>query len=1112
MMQALSPILSTYELELVTPPAKCNAMDPMCLKLLSDIAERSPVALWSSCSTDTFMTLLRGSVEKVQKRNCTMEQLESSVGALCQIGIAYERAKRVMEGGERSNEIESALLAQLQERCTDVDSNSPASQLGQLFLPAALDALTSFATSSSTQASQLNILSSCMSHISACSEQCPSLLAGNDQALTALLRSFMAIAQIPSQEDEEIAALRLSALEIIATVCSVPQIKRMILKPVGKSPTSVAQPSDQPSPMLQYLIQGNEGNGDQKGVLFVCAELIVTGADDDLETWADDPALILNSESSWDNDCTALHAETLLESFVENLGGASTLPAIFQLVDLLLATPSWRNQRAVLSMLERCLAAAPVTFVPHISATVDAALNLVQSDNVRVQYQALQLIGSLCCANTVESEEGAKSDCPVLVRENYAAQILESVARHVSSPCTKVAAHACLAIVSYCRGGNGSNDCLVPIDKDLVLPYVGTLLESLKTGPLSVDLSQPSSINEGTVTVLIRAIGAVACLANASGPAFLPHYSIMSGLTSCATFGVEIAGQTVTVSKNGHEMSMLRGSAIEAATIVGQAISGEDGENVGTYVNDAGHIMTIASTVLNSGISDIIPMDQLLAACARIAAVMEGQYVQYMPSVLPHLLNKATEKLDVSVTDADESNSSVEEEDGFEGYSVSVPGMGRKKIRINTTQLEEKAQSARALYEHARSLGADFGPFVEVSVNSFLPLVNCEYSGDVRATAAQALCQVFKAACLAASNGMQNNAQKLLPIIATALAKQLEAEGDDDIDHENRFAIADALSEVMYDSFTQTSATGGRVAQITVSDGRLLTDVVMSLIKICLSRRSTLISEMGDYSFDNDQIARCEDKVQAEADYLTHLVDSVGYSMKSLGQQYAPIFAQYVAEPLGVYLNSSRTSDLRARLSAVCLFDDCVEHCGAQAASTFAPMLLSGIRDALNEDGVLDSDIVELKQAALYGLSQVSRHAPAAIHPDVGQDLLTKAYIIANTNKETTANISLVENAVSCIASLALFEGASLARVVADKSPLASVFLQGLPLEQDFDEAKVRSDQLSLVKCQLYLMSVPLDLPRRFVRPGGQWSNKCPSRIQLVAPHNRRRPFHGWRG
>lgn len=62
-----------------------------------------------------------------------------------------------------------------------------------------------------------------------------------------------------------------------------------------------------------------------------------------------------------------------------------------------------------------------------------------------------------------------------------------------------------------------------------------------------------------------------------------------------------------------------------------------------------------------------------------------------------------------------ETENADEENDG---YSVSVPGVGVKKVKINTSQLEEKALASRALYEHARALGKDFdSQCVEVRIS-----------------------------------------------------------------------------------------------------------------------------------------------------------------------------------------------------------------------------------------------------------------------------------------------------------------------------------------------------------------------------------------------------------
>lgn len=1028
--------------------SQCGEMDPMTFLLLGDIADRSPLTLWAVGSAASFSSLFSGSMELIQRSTCSLDQLEACMGALLQVGIAHEKAQRIMSSPSSStDQMEQALMAQFDERSTTVDVTKPSAIIGKHFLPTLLEALTVFGKS--LLPNQIDVMSKCMSHLSTCSIQCPSMLAGDDTSLTCLLRTCMKFAQLNSQGDEDITFLKLSALDVLATITSVPQIKRSILKPIGTSPRCVMQGgASEKAPLLNFLIQGNEDNNlDQKGVLYVCAELAITGVDEDEENWSEDPASVYDTESSWEDDHTALHAESLLETFVLNLGGASTLQSIFQLVDILLASPSWQDQRAVLSILERCLAAAPATFVPHVGSTVDVALRLIQSSSKRVQYQALQLLGALCCANTVEGEEQHAATQPILVRENYGDKILEAIAHLIQSPCTKVASHACLTVVSYCRGGNGQVDCMIPIEEGLIVPFIGTLLEALKV-PLSVDISQLGA-SQGSLTVLIRAIGATACLADASGEAFLPHYGIMGGLKA-----------TMKACPNVRtlEMAMLRGAAIEAASIVGQAVAGPEGGQVSFYANDASEIMEFATSLLSSGHTDVVPMDQLFAACARIAAVMKSQYVPFMSSILPHILKRATEKLEVSITDSEDSSNKSSSEDDDGGYSINIPGMGVKKIKINTTQLEEKANSARAIYEHARSLGKDFGPYAEASADAFLPLLHNEYSGDVRSTSAQALCQIFKAACLSASagSGAQALPQNMLPVLAKALAKQLSQESEED-ELENRFAIADALSEVLYDAFTHKDANGMRIAQISVLDAREIVGHVMILIAECLTRRSKLIAEMTTDVVDNDELARCDEKLHSEQELLTHLVDSVGYQLKSLGVSFIPIFSQLVAKPLGKLLTSSGTRDGRAKLSATCLFDDCVEHCGPQAASSYAPQLLQGVVESLNDP---ESD-AELIQAAVYGLAQISRNAPNALSARLGQDLLAKIYnLCSNTPKSETDDSALFENAVSCMGSLALFKGAPLFDSIPDKGALTRSFLAGLPLEEDFDEAKVCHDGL----------------------------------------------------
>lgn len=143
-----------------------------------------------------------------------------------------------------------------------------------------------------------------------------------------------------------------------------------------------------------------------------------------------------------------------------------------------------------------------------------------------------------------------------------------------------------------------------------------------------------------------------------------------------------------------------------------------------------------------------IPMDELLSACARSASVMGEEYDPFVGVVLPHLLRRVAAPPDVQFSVCDSSvitrlfcfpfqrltqNFLIEQagdeadleatkrgdtglNDGTECMTLSLPGKGITKIVVNTTKIIEKAQAARAIYEHAAALGPAFGPYAEVSL------------------------------------------------------------------------------------------------------------------------------------------------------------------------------------------------------------------------------------------------------------------------------------------------------------------------------------------------------------------------------------------------------------
>jgi hypothetical protein len=286
-----------------------------------------------------------------------------------------------------------------------------------------------------------------------------------------------------------------------------------------------------------------------------------------------------------------------------------------------------RVPRAALATLQCLAEAAPASFEPHLPVAIQAALAWAQQhqNHPRVTYQAIRLIGVLC--------EVAPS-----IRKPYVAAIWETLASAVSSRVPRISAMACQAVVAVCRPTTSTwddDDNGVAFQPEsLLLPYLEGILRALLAVLLGCD---KMVANAGvTIVVKVRAVNAIACLAQVSGDAFAPYYNnVMPTLLACAA--------TSPSTTANYETFQLAGAALEAATMVGQAIGNEHRD---LFLLDANTILQQwAMPYLAPGSSRSLPlafpMDYLLSACARIASVLGDAYTPFVPTVLPRLLERA---------------------------------------------------------------------------------------------------------------------------------------------------------------------------------------------------------------------------------------------------------------------------------------------------------------------------------------------------------------------------------------------------------------------------------------------------------------------------------------
>lgn len=78
-----------------------------------------------------------------------------------------------------------------------------------------------------------------------------------------------------------------------------------------------------------------------------------------------------------------------------------------------------------------------------------------------------------------------------------------------------------------------------------------------------------------------------------------------------------------------------------------------------------------------------------------------------------------------------------------------------------------------------------------------------------------------------------------------------------------------------------------------------------------------------------------------------------------------------------------------------------IEHCGANAANAYAPMLLVGITEGLESE---DDDLL---WASAYGVLQVVSHAPKSLNPTSTQSLLEKAFPLLDSEEQQELQVAL---------------------------------------------------------------------------------------------------------
>jgi hypothetical protein len=692
-------------------------------------------------------------------------------------------------------------------------------------------------------------------------------------------------------------------------------------------------------------------------LLHIIIKMMLTLEEQPLEEWNND----INEDETDITDYEI--AEEALDRLAMELGGKTLVPELFNIIPSLLAnTSDWKHRHCGLMAISLIGEGCSKFLVPHLPNVVAMVLPMFQDVHPRVRWAACNCAGQMA------------SDFAPGFQKQFHAQVLPCfvlLMDDVANP--RVQSHAAAALINFCE------NC----DAEILDPYLDVLLSKLA-----------ALLQGGKIIVQEQAITAIAAIADCASEKFVKYYdNFMPYLKS------------ILINANNKEYRKLRGKAMECISLIGGAVGKEK------FFNDAKEVMNI---MMQTQAGKLDPDDPQISfmqqAWARICKCLGGDFVQFLPYVIPSLLESASAKTDLKIVDADEDVS------GKEGWDFVL--VGDKQVGINTTTLEEKSTACHMLFCYASELKGGFFPYVDQVAKLIVPLLKFLYHDGVRQAAVSCAPALLVSAKQAADATYVRN---LFNYIYDPLLEGIQQEMDLDILAMMLESFVECLDVVENNALDQS--------QLTAAKG-----CIQQLLEEYKERQEEQAEKRNAPDVDDEEEEKLDEETEKDEECLTQLAELIGRIAKYHKTAFLPYFEQLLPAVVELLQPDHKTYE---RQLALCVLDDVVEFTGKDSLKFFSSFLQHAITYITDEDpGV--------RQAAVYGIgifAQVGGEHIAGAIPDV---LMRLNAVITSPDARSEKYINATENAISAVGRICEAHPNSV-----NLSQVLPVWLSYLPVTED---------------------------------------------------------------
>jgi len=583
------------------------------------------------------------------------------------------------------------------------------------------------------------------------------------------------------------------------------------------------------------------------------------------------------------------------------LGPNAVLGHAAQMVQALLSDPDWRKRHAALHCVSQIAEGCQKGMMKDVIGSATPALHLANSDpHPRVRWAAVNCLGQLCTdLGPRLQKKGHKMVLPALM----------GCMDDAANP--RVQAHACAATVNFTE--NCPPECMEPYMDDLM-----TKLLSL--------------LRAGNKVVQESALTALASTADTAQETFSKYYDHVVPLL-----------KEIIVSANTPDYRMLRAKAIECVTLVGMAVGKQ------RFSGDAIEVMNIMQQLQANGFdADDQTTSYMLQAWTRVCKCLGSDFIPYLSTVMPPLLQSAQLKPDVTVVnidDADDQNEDDDEDDDLEHLEF-----GDKRVSIRTSILEEKSTACSMLCCYLDELKEGFLPYIQPVCEIMVPLLEFYFHEDVRRAAVASLADIIRAAkrCVEKRSGpectldwLKQIINYVVPPLISALGKEPEVE----------------IQAVMLEALAECAGESGELVREFIPK---MLETFEEILTESLERRAERNKRASTEDFDEEEMEALEDEQAAEDEVFDQFAECIGTLLKSFKSNILADIEPLLQSKIAPMFAPERSAE--ERRIAICIFDDVFEHASEGGATMkylpgFADACVRGSADA-------DSDV---RQASVYG-------------------------------------------------------------------------------------------------------------------------------------------------